>query len=123
MSNREPGAAAEVAAPAPPPMPEQMLLPIDLVAATRRGLLLVVDSNNAQVFSQLRSAAIGKPPLLLLSPSKPPDIARLSSVVRLMLHTARHPPSLQCAGRILGSAAAPSIQTTVQFLSGTGHGW
>lgn len=85
MSNRESGATAEMAEPAPPPMPEQMLLPVDLVPATRRGLLLVVDSNNAQAFSQLRTVAIGKPPLLLLSPAKPPDIVRLASVVRLLL--------------------------------------
>jgi Protein SCAI len=82
MSNRDSGAAAEMAAPAPPPMPEQMLLPVDLVPATRRGLLLIVDSNNAQVFTQLRTIAIGEPPLLLLSPACPPDIVRVASVVR-----------------------------------------
>lgn len=83
MSNRESGTASGMAAPAPPPTPEQMLLPVDLVPATRRGLLLIVDSNNSQVFTQLRTVAIGKPPLLLLSPPSPPDIVRLASVVRL----------------------------------------
>ena len=70
MSNRGSGAAVEVAAPAPPPTREQILVPLDLVACTtQRNVLLIMDSNNAQVFSQLRSMGIGKPPLLLLSPA------------------------------------------------------
>ena len=107
MSNRGSGAAVEVAAPAPPPTREQILVPLDLVACTtQRNVLLIMDSNNAQVFSQLRSMGIGKPPLLLLSPANPPDIVRVASVVRLLLNTARHPRSLQPNPGILKPAAA-----------------
>lgn len=75
-------------------MPEQILLPVDLVPATRRGLLLIVDSNNAEVFTQLRTVAIGKPPLLLLSPPNPADIVRLASVVCFLLNA---PASSTCS--------------------------
>lgn len=66
-----------------PPTPEHMLAPVDLVPATRRPLLIIVDSDRAAAFVRLQELSLGTLPLLLLKPQSPPDLVRRASSVRL----------------------------------------
>lgn len=72
----------------PPPTPEHVFCPMDLVPATRRLLLLIVDSDRAAAFARVQELALGPQPLLLLTPEKLPERIRRAATVRAPVHPA-----------------------------------
>jgi hypothetical protein len=82
-----PGASSSGEAVLPVTSAQQLLLPSDLLGMTRKRLLLIVDSDRANVFEQLRQDFLSFRPFLLLSPQRlrrvhPP----VTQVVLVLVH-------------------------------------
>ena len=97
---------------------QQLLLPQDLVGLTRKRLLLVVDSDNAQAFAQVAARPLTHAPLLLLSPQRirrcraSSDQVLLHCIIRDRVATlayAHHPMTW-----LLFSAACRAVSTSLR---------
>jgi len=93
-----------------------VLLPEDLVAMTRRRLVLVVDSDCAAAFERVHAGHLAYAPLLLLSPTRqPPSVppaAQVGKLFTLFLSAPVHGAALACRAA-LEVAALRRLQVAV----------
>eukprot|EP00892_Ulva_mutabilis_P011581 jgi/Ulvmu1/8796/UM048_0051.1 len=108
----------------PPPSAEHVFCPADLVPATRRLLLLVVDSDRAAAFARLQELALGQQPLLLLRPEKLPERVRRAATTESMFSLFLTDPVLALV-RMFGLHATPelieALQSSVYRTLGNAH--